>query len=455
LKKLIITIVVIAVIGVIGLWSFKRWAGAQVLPSQDVKTAKVVKGDIELVVEATGEVVSNRDVEIKSKASGTVVTLPYDVAAKVVAFDGKNADKALLVALDPVDEKRHVEQTEAALAAEQARYEQAQTNLKIARANLDSQRMETAAAVDSAAAKSELAAKVAKQQKDLFTRNAATQDEVDNANSAARIAAAELEGAKARQKAMDSVELTIELRQRELDLYKANVDAAKLSLDDARKRLEETQIYCPVNGVVAKSNVQIGTIIASGINNIGGGTTLMTVSDYSHVYIDAEVNESDVGSLLKYGGEGKDVTITVESYPGEQFHGKVVYIAPDAKEEANVISYPVKIEVLDRDRLPLYAKMTAHVKIHAMKHAGALLLPLTAIRYDGDDAYVELSDGDNIRRADVKLGINDNTNVQVLQGVKEGDEVLVGAAATKWSNDGKGKVRPKPAPASGPDKKAG
>ena len=112
------------------------------------------RGDIELHVEATGSVQSNLDVDIKSKASGEIIKLPYDVGHRVPAYEpGRNEDAALLVALDPVDEQRRVQISQSDRDVAKARLDQAQQNLKIAQSDLASQRLQVAANIQSAQAR--------------------------------------------------------------------------------------------------------------------------------------------------------------------------------------------------------------------------------------------------------------------------------------------------------------
>ena len=78
-----------------------------------------------------------------------------------------------------------------------------------------------------------------------------------------------------------------------------------------------------MDGVVTDRKVQTGTIIASGVSNVGGGTTILTLSDLSRIYVLASVDESDIGKVQV----GQPATITVDAYPSMQFAGKVVRIA--------------------------------------------------------------------------------------------------------------------------------
>jgi HlyD family secretion protein len=113
MKKVLI-ILVLAGVGLGVWWVWKRSAAPPPAPPP-IRTAKVVRGDIELHVEAAGSIESDLDVDVKSKASGEVILLPHDVSDRVPKHvPGQNDEASLLAALDPTDETRNVQRTQAA-----------------------------------------------------------------------------------------------------------------------------------------------------------------------------------------------------------------------------------------------------------------------------------------------------------------------------------------------------
>ncbi len=447
MKRAIAVILVLAGAGALVWWLIGREKPAPA--EKPTVMARVHRGDIELMVDATGSVESNQDVEIKSKASGEVIKLPHDVSDRVPKYvPGKNEDEALLVQLDPVDESRRVQRAKAEADASAARLSQAQANLAIAQANLATARPQAEADIAAADAKSKLADLTRDRTLELRKRMVATQDEADNLIAQAKIATAQLQVAEVERQALASLELTVTLREADIELAKANLDAAKVDLADTEQRLAETKIYSPIAGVVTQRKVEIGQIIASGIINIAGGTALMTVSDTSRMFVVAVVDESDVGRLVETGRLGQTVTITADAYPGRRFTGKVVQITPWGVSEAKVVSFSVKIEITGGGIELLLPKMTADVSILANRKAGVLLAPNAAVMYDLDQPYVRVRHGEQFIRRDVKLGLNDGRQAEVLAGLAEGDEVaLITELRTKWSNEGK-VVEPSSRPAA-------
>ncbi|GAG13999.1 unnamed protein product, partial [marine sediment metagenome] len=208
----------------------------------------------------------------------------------------------------------------------------------------------------------------------------------------------------------------------------------EIALADARHRLKDTKVYAPISGVVSTRDVEIGQIVSSGINNVGGGTRLLTVSDLTRTYILAAVDESDIGKVKV----GQAARTTADAYPRETFRGRVARIATRGESSSNVVTFEVKIEVLGGNRLLLKPEMTANVEIVAAERKEALLVPVGAmIRRAGRHfASVEKADGTLEERA-VRIGITDGVSFEVLGGLTEGERVVANAAhsAGRWRKE--------------------
>lgn len=161
-----------------------------------------------------------------------------------------------------------------------------------------------------------------------------------------------------------------------LDRERANSDLikAQANLDDARERLAETVIKSPIDGIVLQKFVEKGQIIASGISAVSGGTTIATVADLKRAYINAAVDEVDIGQIEP----GQKATIIADSYPDREFSGTVIRIHPQAKVEQNVTTFDVTIEV-DNSAGLLMAGMNTSVEITAGYRENALLVPREAL----------------------------------------------------------------------------
>ena len=121
--------------------------------------------------------------------------------------------------------------------------------------------------------------------KQLFDKNLASQEDYDTAATAATQAETNLEAATVKMQELKSQEQALEIQRQNVKLAEAQVEADKIARDIAKDRVDDTKVVSPMDGVVAVRNVQIGQIIASGVSNVGGGTTVLTLSDLSQIFV--------------------------------------------------------------------------------------------------------------------------------------------------------------------------
>jgi HlyD family secretion protein len=417
MKRIVIAVIVVAAgVGVLAIiYSLSRNKGKTSEEAKALLTAKVGRGDIRSTVASTGSVIASFDVDIKCKASGTIIKLPYDVSSNVKAGD-------LLVQLDPIDEKRNVEQAKASLEASKARLATAKTNLDLAKAALDTDRKRAEATLMSAKARAEDAKAKAARQKGLFDKRLASQEDYDTAATNAVQCVAELECAQVRMEELKTQKLALNLKKQEVTLAETQVTSDKISLDIAEQRLSDTTVLSPIDGVVVARNVQEGQIISSGISNVGGGTTIMSISDLSSIFVLAAVDESDIGKVAL----GQKVDITADAYPQRTFEGEVVRIATRGVSSSAVVTFEVKIGVKGKDASLLKPQMTANIEVEADKADDTLLIPTEAVTRGnkGTTVNVVRSDGVEEQRP-VELGMSDGLKYQVKSGLEEGETVAL------------------------------
>ena len=389
-------------------------------------TVTVERGPIFSSISTTGRVVPNLEVEIKCKASGEIVRLPYDISDYVKKGD-------LLVELDPVDEQRAVKRAEVALSASQAKRVQAQRNLRLAGENLDSERKRAASALRSAEAGAQDAEAKSERVKHLLEKKLASQEEYDTAKTATVQAASTLENVRVRIEELETEELALELKRQDVHLAEAQVESDQITLLDAKQRLEDTKVMAPIDGIISASNVQVGQIISSGISNVGGGTTMLTLADLSRMFILASVDESDIGSVKV----DQPTEITADAFPGTRFRGRVVRVATKGVSASNVVTFEAKIEVLGKNKSLLKSEMTANLEIIAAQEEDVLFVPVEAVQRRGKQKIVLVSkkDGQTEERP-VETGIDDGINVEITSGLSEGETVIVNKeqADSRWRN---------------------
>jgi len=174
--------------------------------------------------------------------------------------------------------------------------------------------------------------------------------------------------------------------------------------------------------VLAARTVQIGQIIASGVSNVGGGTTILTISDLSHIFVLASVDESDIGKVQV----GQPAMITADAYPSVTFMGKVVRIATRGVNTTNVVTFEVKIEVTSENKQMLKPEMTTNIEIVAARKEDVPLIPADAIsRRMGKETVLVMKDDGTSEPRPVQIGINDGFRAEVLSGLEEGETVVI------------------------------
>lgn len=236
--------------------------------------------------------------------------------------------------------------------------------------------------------------------------------------------------------------------QADLEDAQYNYDTAESSLSKTESDLAETVITAPMDGIVVGEPKSAGTMAVQGNSN---PTVIMTIADLSKKQILAKVDETDIGSVKI----GQQATFTVDSYTGKTFRARVASISQtdvsnswntrssssstSSSSSNSVIYYYVVLDVDDPENLLLPA-MTARVEIVTNEKADALAVPIAALKTDANGSYVivSLPDGTQENRY-VSTGIYSDEYVEILEGVQDGDKlVLTYKAANKSAAKGQG-----------------
>ena len=400
-------------------------------------TATLASGPIIESVLSTGSVASNLDVQIKCLASGEVLQVgPY---GRKKIFDVSDTVKQgdLLIDIDPTDEKHAVIQAQAQVDISKAKLDEAQETYIAGQQQLD-QAKQTAYA-NLASTKAALADDSAKtvRRKTLLEQELDTEEDYDTAVDAQAQAQAAYDNAEVAVEQLKTQEVMLEIKAKDVDLAKAQLEADQVALAEAQTQLSYCKVYAPMDGTITTLSIQQGTIISSAASVVGG-VAEMVLSDLSHIFILADVDESDIGNVEV----GQDVDITADAYPHRTFEGKVVRIAAEGVNVSNVVTFEVKIEVTSPDKELLKPLMTAYVSIIQQKKAKVLLLPVSAVIRKDRKQVVEVQQK-NGTTLDVEpvLGITDGTNYEVISGLTEGDTVILhkGPGDSRWTSQGRGR----------------
>ncbi len=216
-----------------------------------------------------------------------------------------------------------------------------------------------------------------------------------------------------------------ELGQIELNLAtaKGKLVQANTTLERATERLSEAIVRAPIDGIILQKYVEEGQIIASGINNVSGGTPIADIAAMSSVYIEAGVDEIDIGKIKA----GQAASVVADAYPQLTFRGKIVRIAPEAIVEQNVTLFHVIIEV-ENTNGKLKSGMNASVEIAIVEKENVLLAPALTLkmpeRRSGNKRNIRfamLKEGTDFKPRKVEVGMSNFKQTVILSGLKEGD----------------------------------
>jgi HlyD family secretion protein len=386
----IVTAVGFVTVGVVGYTVVARPA-APVDPS---RLATVERGDLARSVVATGKIEPISKVEIKSKANGIIKELKVEEGDPV-------AEGQVLAELDKDNLAARLREARAAFAG-------AEASLKAAEAELAKNKVE-AEGPDAAFAKRNLqrAEQLAKDQL-LSPQN------LDDARNA-------LDQAMNRQLAART---QLGVSQARVAQAGASVAQARAAVELAEEELNNATIRSPIKGVVLSRPLEIGSPVSSILNLGSAATLVMVLGDISKVYVRGKVDEADIGMVRL----GQPARIKVETFKERQFDGRVTQISPMGAERDNVVSFEVKVSI-DNASGELRANMTANAEIVLEEHKGTLIIPESAVVYDAKrNATVDLVVPDaktGRERVPIKVGVSNGTRTQVVEGLKEGQRVIL------------------------------
>ena len=384
-------------------------------PKPTFKLAEVKKGPMSTKISATGIVEPNFKVEVKSKASGEVLSFPF--------LEGDKVEKGtLLLELDKSDEKRNVAKAKADLSKATAKLKKSETALLLQKTKYKTDIKTSQSEVISAIASLKESEDKLKRQIELFEQKIVSQESLDTAKTLFEVNQQKLIQAESQlQESKDSIH-DIAMKKNEIELVNTEVQLAEIALDEAEERLEETEIFVPLTGVIIEKLVEEGQIIASGISNVNGGTALANIADMSRLFIIADIDETDIGSVKG----GHPVTITADAFSDKVFDGRVRRIAPQGLVENSITIFKVKIEVLGKGKKKLKPVMSANIEITTDHVESAVFTARAGIRNSKEGKFAMVLKNEKPTKLFVKTGIKNPIFVQILSGLAPGDHVILG-----------------------------
>ena len=378
------------------------WVGGE--KEVEVEFAKVKRAPIIEKVSASGEI--QPEVEVK---------LSPDVAGEIIELNVQEGDSVaqgfLLVKIRPDNFISALDRTRANLNQQMANLSQTRANLQRAEAQFTQTELNF------------------NRQKTLFEQKA--------------ISAADFEVAQAN---FTSSQKDLEAAKQNVVASEFIVKSSQATVNEASENLRLTNVYSPVSGIVSNLLVEQGERVV-GTQQMAG-TQMLTIADLSKMEVRVDVNENDIVRLSL----GDTTIIDVDSYSsiGKKFKGIVTSIANTANTKASVdavTEFKVKIRILNSSyvdlvkegkKYPFRPGMTASVEILTNSKEGALSVPLSSVttREDQLDTLdggttksrelVFINDNGVAKLRVIKTGLSDFQNIEILEGLTEGEEIISG-----------------------------
>jgi len=208
-------------------------------------------------------------------------------------------------------------------------------------------------------------------------------------------------------------------KERELAAARQSVRAAEAALKIAQTSLSYATITAPIGGVVASVSTQQGETVTAGAPS-GEAPTFVTIVDLLRLEAHSLVDETDIGKVRT----GQAVTFTVATFPDHEFTGKVTAIYPRALVEQNVVTYDVVIAI-GTPGDALRPDMTVTATIIVAERPQVLAVPNQAVRRVDGRRVVYVQQGEQFAPRVVKIGWRDKTYTEILNGLREGERVLI------------------------------
>ena len=356
---------------------------------QVTSTILVRRGTITATVEATGKVLSARQVELSLPFGGRVKRVAVSMGDKVKVGQ-------LLLELEAPDAERQVREAELNLVIRQLQLDKARAGaspeeIEIAQSNL---RRAALAKQVAQAAYDEIASE----------ENA----EVSPEALALQQATIDYQIAQGNYKRLFNGPPIEELATIEKQL-----ELSHLALKRAQAQLEEMRLVAPVAATVLRVEVSEGEMVSA-------YRPMVVIADLTSLQIVAEVDEIDVAEVAPDQG----VEIRLDAYPTHTLSGNIVSLALAAMPQRGSTVYEAVIK-FDARGLKLRLGMGANLKIVTLEKEGVLLVPNRAIQPIGRRKVVKVLDGRNVREVEVVTGLSNENETEIVDGLTEGQRILI------------------------------
>ena len=334
ITKLLLMLILLVLIAGSTIWYLRR-GDAQTV---SFRTAQVTRGDLTVVISATGTVEPEEVVDVGAQVAGQILTFGKDVNGKAVDYGSMVESGTVLAKIDDSLYSAEAAQTEAQVQSARANIQRAEADLqqltaKFHQAERDWQRAQK-----------------------LGPSEALAQSSYD-----------------AYRSAYESAKANIGVGQAAILQAKAGLAQSEAIFGRAKRNLGYCTIKSPVKGVVIDRRVNIGQTVVASLN---APSLFLIAKDLNRMQVWVAVNEADIGKIRP----GQKVTFTIDAFPGETFQGEVGKVRLNASMTQNVVTYTVEI-ITDNSNGKLLPYLTANVRFELERRNGVLHVPNGALRW--------------------------------------------------------------------------
>ena len=444
--KTILIVLVVLTLG-IGVYASTVYSKRGVVA---VQTGKVVRQDLTSLVTASGEIKPKNYINIGANALG--------ILTQILVKEGDHVRKGQLVArIENIQPEAQVASQQAQVSSAEADSNAAEAGLKVGDENLSTQQ----ALIDHSQADLEHAKLDYDRAKELFKSQLLAKQDFDAKKATYDAAAASLNEQQTR---LAQARSSREQQAAQLSATQRRVAQAKAVLAQYSDMLHKFDSYAPLDGVVTNLPVREGETVVPGVTNLAG-SNIMTIADMSLITAEVKVDETDIVSVAL----GQKADITIDAIPNKTFKGHVIEIGDTAilrstglaASQSAVSSQEAKdfkvVVAMDDPPDEIRPGLSCTAKITTATRKNALTIPIQAltIRQKGDldvkpktgsaaITAVKLTPAEEKARKEevqgvfviaggkaqfrkVETGITGATDIEVVSGLKEGDEIVTGS----------------------------
>ena len=361
--------------------------------------------NLSVKVTASGSVIPVQEVNLSPKMSGRLVKLFVDQGDRVEAGQ-------VVAQMDDRDIQAQVRQ-------QKANVELAGARLAEARAGSRSEEIAQAQAqVAAAQSQVNLTQERTVRYQNLFRQGAIAKDQLDEVLANAQSAQATLQQTQKRVE-----ELRNGTRIEQVDQAEAQLAQAEAALQSVQVQAEDMSIRSPLSGIVSQKYANVGAFVTptTSASATSSATSTSIVAVASNLEVLAKIAETDIAQIRT----GQAVEIQADAFPGQIFKGRVRLVAPSAVVEQNVTSYQVRV-TLGTGQQTLKAGMNVDLNFVGDRLKDALVIPTVAIvTQQGKTGVMVADDKQQPQFRPVTIGVSQDEDTQVLQGLELGEQVFV------------------------------